>query len=553
MKPRCTVILTSYNRPALLKSAIKSVFAQTETNWQLIVADDNSGPGVIDLLHKLLDDDPRCSWWTSDVSEEDRPKRVRYAVNINGAFPMARGDILLYLCDDNEFYPDCLKTVCDYFDEHPDIHAAYFRHRTCVVDWKTGKIIEMHGVRSVRGTIDKVACGVLDHSQVAHRREIFGDGWPEEPVYWGCADGQFFDRILAQGYAFHHIPVELALYKDSPQTSMCRQVDRSVAFKRLREEGDVLDARDVTSILFVVWDYPILLDRIVYGLSRMPNYSATTVHAGRLPEVMHRHFDFVIFYHPWHGDIPTSVARALGDVSILWSVESPYEIDIIERAGKEVDLLWDTDRNSTKYLEGVLGKRVIHSPACVYPSSVGFTSGKTISSDICFVGNAFPLRVKLIKEVADELKGYDVLLVGSGWKQVAPWARTAEYYHSPDYMAAIAGAKITLNVHRQNDIDHANRNKICPSSPNGRLFDQAMIGCTQLVDSSRIPELWEYFTDDEIAVFVDPNDFMAQIRGLLENTARRVLLKRNAQMRVKRSHLFVDRFAKAMRETRNTI
>jgi len=240
MKPRCSVILTSYNRPSLLRAAINSVLVQTEMNWQLVVADDNSGPGVHAVLHELLDGDSRCSWWSSDVSEEDRPKLTRFAVNINKSFPMTEGGIILYLCDDNEFYPRCFEVVCDYFDEHPEVYAVYFRHRTCMVDWKTGRITEMHNARHVRGTVDLNASGLLDHNQVAHRREVFGEGWPEEPRFWGCADGAFFDRILAQGHAFHHIPVELGLYKDSPHTSMCRQIDRSVAFKRLREEGDLL-------------------------------------------------------------------------------------------------------------------------------------------------------------------------------------------------------------------------------------------------------------------------------------------------------------------------
>lgn len=304
------------------------------------------------------------------------------------------------------------------------------------------------------------------------------------------------------------------------------------------------------SILIVVWDNPIFIENIMNGLSMMPKYDVAIVHAARLPEVIHRHFDYVIFYHPWHGDVPTDVACSLGDVSILWSSESPYEIDIIERAGREVDLLWDTDRNSAEHLGRVLGKRVIHSPSCFYPSTISLAPKRLIYSDVCFVGNAFPSRVKLIKEVSDELKKLDVLLVGSGWKHAAPWARTEEHYGGEQYIAAIVGTKIMLNLHRLNDMDHANKHKIRPSSPNGRLFMQAMIGCTQLVDSSRVPELWEYFTRDEIAVFTNANDFITQVNSLLRDPARCVVLRHNAQMRAKRNHTFSTRFEQAIRETR---
>jgi len=42
VKPLISIILTSYNKPLFIGKAIESVIAQTETNWELFIMDDNS-------------------------------------------------------------------------------------------------------------------------------------------------------------------------------------------------------------------------------------------------------------------------------------------------------------------------------------------------------------------------------------------------------------------------------------------------------------------------------------------------------------------------------
>jgi spore maturation protein CgeB len=303
-------------------------------------------------------------------------------------------------------------------------------------------------------------------------------------------------------------------------------------------------------ILFAHWATPILMDRIMLSLRRLGH----TVESCLVHEVSAGPgtYDIVFFYHPWHGDIPSPTARRAGRVSVVWAVEDPYEIDIIELAGREADMVWDTDRRSADYLRMALGKPVLHVPHCYY-DPLPHASLPVIKSQVCFLGNAFPLRVELIKTVESDLKHYDVMLVGSGWSHAITGVRISDMFSPQASVASWLGADICLNIHRQNDVDHANRNRIVPSSPNNRLFDVAGLGKCQLVDSSRLPELLEYFTTDEIALFDGPDQLMSAIHNLLANPQLRYTLAKRAKERVASSHTPEIRFAQAFKATQEVL
>ena len=53
-KPSVSVILCTYNRAAYLKRCIDSVFAQTFTDFELIVIDDGSEDSTFDIVNQYV-------------------------------------------------------------------------------------------------------------------------------------------------------------------------------------------------------------------------------------------------------------------------------------------------------------------------------------------------------------------------------------------------------------------------------------------------------------------------------------------------------------------
>ncbi len=199
---KVSVILTSYNRPHQIQEAIGSVQAQTYTNWELIVVDDNSNQETKETLAKIMAHEPRCTIIQTGVLEEDRPKTVRYATCINLALKKISGELVTYLTDDDIFYPERFQKMIDVFEKNQNICVIYGQQR--IVEIRDGQIVEV-GLRPLVGVTRDPAYH-LDHNSVMHRRTCFDLGirWNDDPLYWTEADAQFFIQ-LARHWDFHPV------------------------------------------------------------------------------------------------------------------------------------------------------------------------------------------------------------------------------------------------------------------------------------------------------------------------------------------------------------
>lgn len=122
-----TVVTPTYKRHQYLKNAIDSVLAQTYTDFEMIVVDDNP-PGSEERVR------------TEDVIREIKDPRVHYIQNKhnlggagsrNRAIEMARGEYIAFLDDDDMYLPDRLRVQYEAMNEHG--------WEVCVMDGATFK------------------------------------------------------------------------------------------------------------------------------------------------------------------------------------------------------------------------------------------------------------------------------------------------------------------------------------------------------------------------------------------------------------------------------
>ena len=97
-----SVITPTYNRADLVQNTIKSIQAQTYTDWELIVVDDGSTDATDQAIRPYLAD-----------------KRIRYvyktnsgqAASLNVGVGHAKGEFVVFLDSDDEAYPNWLDVV----------------------------------------------------------------------------------------------------------------------------------------------------------------------------------------------------------------------------------------------------------------------------------------------------------------------------------------------------------------------------------------------------------------------------------------------------------
>src|SRR3954451_3052895 len=110
-----SVIVPTRNRRELVAEAIASVEAQSYTRWELLVVDDASTDDTADYLATL--EDPRIRVLECDGRGCCAARTV--------ALEVARGDLFVYLDDDNRFDPHWLRAVAVSFAAHPGAVVGY--------------------------------------------------------------------------------------------------------------------------------------------------------------------------------------------------------------------------------------------------------------------------------------------------------------------------------------------------------------------------------------------------------------------------------------------
>jgi glycosyltransferase involved in cell wall biosynthesis len=122
MSPLISVVMPTFDRLEYLPAAISSVFAQTCSEWELIIADDGSGADTRAYL-RTLHDPPRVKviWLT----HSGKPSVVR-----NAAVHEARGEYLAFLDSDDFWLPTKLAVQLESLRRHPGREWSYTRFAT---------------------------------------------------------------------------------------------------------------------------------------------------------------------------------------------------------------------------------------------------------------------------------------------------------------------------------------------------------------------------------------------------------------------------------------
>lgn len=111
-----TIIMPSYNTASLIRNSIKSVQAQSYSNWELIIVDDCSTDNTDQVVKPFLAD--------GRIRYLKNEKNSGAAVSRNRALREARGRWIAFLDSDDLWVPDKLKKQIHFMEEN-GYHFSY--------------------------------------------------------------------------------------------------------------------------------------------------------------------------------------------------------------------------------------------------------------------------------------------------------------------------------------------------------------------------------------------------------------------------------------------
>lgn len=115
-----SIVIPVFNRKEFVKKMIESIIKQTYKIWELILVDDGSTDGTLEMCKEFAKADNRIHIHIRNVNAKGAP------VCRNIGLKLAKGEYLLFFDSDDLVPPFCLQQRVDYMANHPSLDFAIF-------------------------------------------------------------------------------------------------------------------------------------------------------------------------------------------------------------------------------------------------------------------------------------------------------------------------------------------------------------------------------------------------------------------------------------------
>lgn len=123
--PLVTIAIPTFNRAELVEKCVRSAMAQTYPKLEILVSDNASTDGTVEMLRAIDDDRLRIL-----TSEEN----IGAIGNFNKCIDEARGDYFVLAADDNYYRPDFVSKCVRLIEDEPGLPIVIAAYDVLVVD-----------------------------------------------------------------------------------------------------------------------------------------------------------------------------------------------------------------------------------------------------------------------------------------------------------------------------------------------------------------------------------------------------------------------------------
>jgi glycosyltransferase involved in cell wall biosynthesis len=209
-RPRISVCIPAYNHEKYVGDCINSVLGQSFSDFEIVVTDDCSTDGTVEVVKSFSD--PRIRLF--QLAKNQGP-----SIAANNNFREARGDFLCPLASDDLFHPEKLERQLAFLDANPDVGVAFSYMR--YVDERGAEIPDYFGYQWVevgnrspemwlRSFFDKGNCLAAPTAMI--RRGVLDKIGLLDPRLLQTQDLELWIRVCLH-FKVHVIPERLIDYR----------------------------------------------------------------------------------------------------------------------------------------------------------------------------------------------------------------------------------------------------------------------------------------------------------------------------------------------------
>jgi glycosyltransferase involved in cell wall biosynthesis len=228
--PRVSIVIPVYNATSTLPLTLRSIFGQTFTDWELILVDDGSTDGSVELMRSIDDDRVRVY-----VDGENKTPGPRH----NEMTRLARAQLVARMDNDDVMHPDRLQKQVEYMDAHPEVDmvgtGAYSVDSELRIAGKRGSS------RLPSSEFQVGLRGLFIHPTVMGRTTWFRDNpYDEAPQVWRITDMDLWFRTFTRSH-FGLLSEPLLFYEEDMGEIIdkLRETNRARLWLMFRGHGEV--------------------------------------------------------------------------------------------------------------------------------------------------------------------------------------------------------------------------------------------------------------------------------------------------------------------------
>ncbi|ELR96302.1 glycosyltransferase family 2 protein [Gloeocapsa sp. PCC 73106] len=245
-----------YNNQATLGAAIRSVFAQTWQDWELILVDDGSSDRSVEIAKAVED---------SRVKVIQDGENRGLAWRLNQITRLAQGEYLARMDGDDLMHPQRLERQIEYLRQNPQVDVV--ATGVYVVNHEN-QLQGIRGLDSLHQMTTKSVLlnkGLIIHPTVMGKRDWF-ERYPYDTSYLRTQDRELWCRSAGDS-CFAKIPEPLYFYRQSrlnPQNYLktyrlaSRQNLRLLQSYGIANLGVIETFKQMASIPVKIWTYQCL-------------------------------------------------------------------------------------------------------------------------------------------------------------------------------------------------------------------------------------------------------------------------------------------------------
>lgn len=229
MNEKISVIMATYNCEKTVEKSIDSILAQTYENWIMIICDDGSTDGTLQILHRYEKDHPGKFFILSNGENKKLP------FSLNHCLQHVQTELVARMDGDDWSTPDRFEKQVAFLQKHPEYDLV----GTGVTVYDGEKNIASIIKTPVPTKESMLKDNAFSHATIMTYKRVYDalNGYSLDPTVLRVEDVDLWCRFLAAGFKGYNLPDELYVILEDVNAAKRRTFKARLNSARTRSRG----------------------------------------------------------------------------------------------------------------------------------------------------------------------------------------------------------------------------------------------------------------------------------------------------------------------------